>query len=571
MKNTLAKSNSTKFWMVTIAMLVVAVPLIAANFSGAIYTTKGDGTSVNLNIYNSKDDVYLNGGPQNQNSNGLPDGHYYYQVTDPSGATLLSSDDIDCRRVQVLNGVISGSEPSLTITPDCSHPNGAVNIANGALPVKLAPFADTPNGGGVYKVWMTPVGKYVGSAGHSNFGFVDADSKTDNFRIECTENCTPKPVDWPLQGFKFYDANANGVFDSGDTTIPNWPMRGIGNSIMIDPQELTQNFPVSNPAYYSHVLTTDANGVFNFGHLTVGGTYGVCEARATAPGFTWIATTQRPIHSNGGTSYETQVFCPRHIQPQPYDNTWTGPIDETANGILNANACLVAGIAPNSDDIQVGDVYVNLNPGRGPVEFGNVCTGAGGGLTLGFWSNKNGQSLETTGDFTLLTSLNLKNANGSDRDFTASLATNKSALNSWLLSATATNMAYMLSAQLTAMELNVAHAKVSGTALVYAGAAPAGCTVAGLSGTGFITISDLMTDANASLGLHPITVASGTDRSCQEFMKTTLDRGNNNLNFVQGNGSSCIAASTFSDCSATDVTNVETGVDTGIGFIPPQL
>jgi hypothetical protein len=31
--------------------------------TGAIYTTKGDGSLVNGNVYDSKGDVYLNGGP----------------------------------------------------------------------------------------------------------------------------------------------------------------------------------------------------------------------------------------------------------------------------------------------------------------------------------------------------------------------------------------------------------------------------------------------------------------------------------------------------------------------------
>ena len=68
-------------------------------------------------------------------------------------------------------------------------------------------------------------------------------------------------------------------------------------------------------------------------------------------------------------------------------------------------------------------------------------------MTLGFWSNKNGQKLETADDFVALTALHLVNANGSPRDFTSSLSNNKSALNSFLLGANATNMANMLSAQ----------------------------------------------------------------------------------------------------------------------------
>jgi len=127
------------------------------------------------------------------------------------------------------------------------------------------------------------------------------------------------------------------------------------------------------------------------------------------------------------------------------------------------------------------------------VAFGNVCFGAGGGLTLDFWSNKNGQKLETADDFSMLTNLCLRNADGTDRNFTGKLTQNKSALATWLLNAAATNMAYMLSAQLAAMELNVAHGFVSGAALVHTG----GCGNAGFDGS-FITISDLMAAATRS-------------------------------------------------------------------------
>ena len=64
----------------------------AQNISGAIFTTISDGTTVNGNHYASKLDVYLNGGPQNCISPGLPSGDYYFMVTNPNGNLLLSLD-----------------------------------------------------------------------------------------------------------------------------------------------------------------------------------------------------------------------------------------------------------------------------------------------------------------------------------------------------------------------------------------------------------------------------------------------------------------------------------------------
>jgi hypothetical protein len=172
----------------------------------------------------------------------------------------------------------------------------------------------------------------------------------------------------------------------------------------------------------------------------------------------------------------------------------------------------------------------------GQANFGNVCLGSGGGLTLGFWSNKNGQSLETKQNLCLLNSLNLVNGNGSNYDpiagcpnsTTTQVAAAKTSLHNWLLGANATNMANMLSAQFAAMALNVATGGVNGSALVYAPGAPSA------NAAGFETINQLMNDANALL-VAPgnSTVAASALRSTEEKVKNALDKANNNLNFVQ--------------------------------------
>lgn len=164
------------------------------------------------------------------------------------------------------------------------------------------------------------------------------------------------------------------------------------------------------------------------------------------------------------------------------------------------------------------------------VTFGNLCLGAGGGLTKGFWGNKNGLALVTDSDFQMLTDLHLRNEDGSDRDFASDLETNKTELDGWLQGANAVNMSYMLSAQLTAMKLNVLHGFVSGGALVQA----IGCGNTGVDNN-FITIDDLIAASEAALAADPDGQAlSGDDnRALQECLKDALDAGNNNLNFVQ--------------------------------------
>ena len=162
--------------------------------SGAIFTTVANGTIVNANIYNSKCAVYLDGGPGPQakaTAAGLPDGDYFFQVTDPNGNVLLSTDPVSNRKFHVQGGVITASLGTHATAVDQDHAaQGArtIQVANTNCP---ADYLDTPNTGGVYKVWATPVADYVGNpanvdnpcSGSCSHGFVHSKSKTDNFKV----------------------------------------------------------------------------------------------------------------------------------------------------------------------------------------------------------------------------------------------------------------------------------------------------------------------------------------------------------------------------------------------------
>jgi len=200
-------------------------------------------------------------------------------------------------------------------------------------------------------------------------------------------------------------------------------------------------------------------------------------------------------------------------------------------------------VSPGCYTAQEGDAtsWIHTSPkidskevvagGTATISFGNVCLGAGGGLTLGFWSNKNGQALITSTDLQhLRDDFCLRNADGSQFN-----PTTNAQVKSFLLGATATNMANMLSAQLIAMYLNVAHGFVNGNALVLGGSNPGGCSVP-VNANGFIAVNALIADAAAELCTSGVVLSGNPERACQEFKKTTLDKANNNLNFVQGPG-----------------------------------
>jgi len=172
---------------------------------------------------------------------------------------------------------------------------------------------------------------------------------------------------------------------------------------------------------------------------------------------------------------------------------------------------------------------VQLNLGTGievTQEFGNVCLGQRGGLTLGFWSNKNGMKATSGTDLQFLGTLNLRNANGTPFD-----PTTTAQLSKWLLNANAVNMANMLSAQLAAMELNVRHPAVSGVSEEYILYRPELNPFGITYNSGFITVQTLMQAADASLGANGYTVTAGPERTYQELLKNALDDANNNRPF----------------------------------------
>ncbi|MDI6857273.1 MAG: hypothetical protein QME71_03040 [Dehalococcoidia bacterium] len=248
-----------------LALPIIAVAVVvnltgggggAAPLSGAIFTTTAHGSVVDENVrYDSKLDVYLDGGPgphAPKGAAGLPDGNYYFQVTDPSGAVLLSEDPAACREVRVEDGVFVelvsiGRTYGPHDTP-CSRqdpptplydPRAVQGIAGAsgrhdtntdidhgppAIVVQLMPFLDTPNSGGAYKAWLVPTLAYVSRGGDPDatpspledngqqigyvpdpgFGPPRDQIKTDNFKVkggivppEPTETIAPTPTGAP--------------------------------------------------------------------------------------------------------------------------------------------------------------------------------------------------------------------------------------------------------------------------------------------------------------------------------------------------------------------------------------
>jgi hypothetical protein len=354
---------------------------------------------VNQNIFAAKEEVYLDGGPITENASGLPDGLYYVQVTEPDGTVLGKS--IDAPFEVVGGSVVQCYQLSAILVTKSSN-------------FTAAGYDDSTNGGGVYKVWISPEST-----------FPNSNSKTDNFKVE--EDGTGTTPEAELEIVKFYDANVNGTWDLDEPEIILWKVR------------ISQVEPPFELIRYTRVLQVLDPGFYN-----------VEELFPVEPN--WVATT--------ATSFAIELI----------DSEF-----ET-------------------------------------VEFGNVCLGDGGGHTLGFWSNRNGAALFGDDDLAAMVALNLRDGSGNPFD-PADHATFKT----WILGANAKNMAYMISAQLAAMKLNVLNGFVDDDALIYGGVA-----------LGFMTVNELITAANNALA-NPVV----EDADYLEQLKDALDDGNNNMNFVQ--------------------------------------
>ncbi len=201
-----------------VACLVWAPAAFAV--SGAGYTTvnpavdgnnhcKNGNPGVNCNIYDGKEFVWLNGGPA---ANGLgPDGQYFFAVLAPGGQPNPNdggpknlSDDFDTfqnRTFTVTNGEVS----AYAGTHDKTIPL-----------IRLFPYADTTNPGGVYIMAICSLG--------SGYPVAPRSCKYDAFKVQKGVG----KVQAVLSGAKYLDGNKNGMRDAGEPGLKDWQITIVG-------------------------------------------------------------------------------------------------------------------------------------------------------------------------------------------------------------------------------------------------------------------------------------------------------------------------------------------------------
>lgn len=282
--------------------------------TGAIYTTELCGEQVNGNLYTSAcrqttcmaDQTltrpngnptktgaivspYLNGGPRPKEEDGtiickgqqLPDGDYYFMVTDPAGKVLLNAtksgdpeDIIKERQFTVFGGQITEYLGTHAVAGDPKLCGIRISMFSCDY------FRPTPNPGGVYKVWITPVCRFnagndypTGSEAWHLAGFVPRYCKTDVFKVR--EKGKPPQNVLAIFGHKYYDLNANGTWDkNGDQDEPpiaNWRVELYRNG-----EPIAETCTGEDGSYYFQINNPDP------------GTYRVKE---WIPDGDWVHTT----------------------------------------------------------------------------------------------------------------------------------------------------------------------------------------------------------------------------------------------------------------------------------------
>jgi hypothetical protein len=196
---------------------------VSAVIFGSIGTAATGGAPVQ--VFTRRTDVFLTAGPTATPCffpAYLSDGKYYFQVTDPSGRTLLSTDPVAERAFTVKGGVIASYDGTTHATDG--------KTACGSLAIALSPYNDAGARKALYIVWVTPAAGLEGTptqvdpvCGTSCFhGFRADSSLTAAFRVEDKPSCDDS---FCISGTAFNDANGNGVRDTGEGGLPGVPIK----------------------------------------------------------------------------------------------------------------------------------------------------------------------------------------------------------------------------------------------------------------------------------------------------------------------------------------------------------
>ena len=451
------------------AVVLFLLPAASANVAGAAFPTDDPAVtnpclngpshttpSVNCNIYGSKDDVWINGGPSG-GQNHLSDGSYFFAVLDPGGqpdpndgsAKNLSSpnDAYTDRTFSVSAGHVDGTY----LGPHLYDLTGGGDASLGEL-IQLAPYDDTANPGGVYILAICSLG--------SGYPADPRDCKYDAFKVKaggCEGDCGPPPApdltgsktanseftreyNWTIG--KSVDAcavvnNVGGCNINGSTKTLNYTVSVSHDSGSDSGWKVTGNITVTNNATgnANSVTVTDATDVGGACTVHTDVNHSLDPSGGTLnAGDTALYPYDCTFSSNPGSGTNTATVSwdpnlsdgsvtPDSSFPATATFSFSGPttvihncVDATDSYAGVLGTVCVGGSNPTSfnysrvvnvphDCVTVNNTatFTVQDPDSDADDTGSssvaakVCRvpASTGALTMGFWQNKNGQGIIT--------------------------------------------------------------------------------------------------------------------------------------------------------------------------------
>jgi len=342
-------------------------------------------------------------------------------------------------------------------------------------------------------------GPIVNTTGAESGTFTNLSAGEYTVTVTDSKNCTTTTTKTITQpDLLVASSSATEILCHGGTSIITVSASG-GTA----PYTGTQNFSVS-AGTYSYTVT-DANGCSASTSIII-----------TQPDVLLPNIVGTNICSSGGVVTGGSVSAIPTGGTAPYSYLWSNnQTTKTISGLL------------------AGTYNVTVTDANGCTVSGSYTViqtlGAGGGKTKGFWGNKNGQALITDAFIVKLNTLNLKNANGTPFVMSGALSSTKTTLNNWLQASTATNMAYMLSAQLAATQMNtMVVGFVNENSLIYA----PGTNSGNGNPFGMASVKSIIEEAKLLLSVDGNILSGHPLRARAEALKNALDNSNNNLNFL---------------------------------------
>ncbi|TMG48148.1 MAG: hypothetical protein E6H91_06970 [Chloroflexi bacterium] len=280
---------------------------------------------VNCNIYDGKQYVWLNGGPDNA---ALADGTYFFAVLAPGGqhdpndgaGKNLSDTSVAPYAAGSLNADGSG------IPSGDPRSNRTFSVSGGIIAyagthtfdsqmIRLMPYDDTTNEGGVYILAICKLAT-------SSSAVVPKDCKYDAFKVQAPG--TPVTVQAVLSGTKYLDANTNGQIDPGETGLSGWT---------INISDGTTTTPV--------VTDSEGNWSFNTPEVALGTleTFTISEVQRS--GFAQTGNTTDQSSATGGVG----VALSNKIYTLTLPNTGPG----SASGLNFGNIPLASALTATKD------------------------------------------------------------------------------------------------------------------------------------------------------------------------------------------------------------------------------